>query len=262
MIKENKMSITVENKNMPVATASNAKQAVVSASQETNVTDVFRGLIDSNLENILEQVPSLDKDAFKRLALTAFRKNKQLQQCSLISVLECCVQSAQVGLEPNTTLGHAYVIPYGKEAQFQIGYLGLLELCYRTGEYASISAHAVYAEDEFEYELGLTPRLVHKPSDEPSGDPIRYYATFTRKDGGYGLYSMSRKQVLSHAEKYSKSYNPKYGTFSGPWKTHFDAMALGTCLKKALKYAQKTTDLAKSIAVEEHETIVVDAANG
>ena len=248
----------LENKNMPVATASNAKQAVVSASQETNVTDVFRGLIDSNLENILEQVPSLDKDAFKRLAITAFRKNKQLQKCGLMSVLECCLQAAQVGLEPNTALGHAYVIPYGSEAQFQIGYLGLLELCYRTGEYTSISAHEVYAEDEFEYELGLTPRLVHKPSDEPSGDPIRYYATFTRKDGGYGLYSMSRKQVVEYAKNYSKSYNSK----SSPWQIDFDSMARKTCLKKALKYAQKTTDLAKSIAVEEHETIVVDAANG
>ena len=251
------MSITVENKNMPVATASNAKQAVVNASEKTSVTDNFRGLIDSNLENILEQIPSIDKDSFKRLALTAFRKNKQLQQCNLMSVLECCVQSAQVGLEPNTTLGHAYVIPYGKEAQFQIGYLGLLELCYRTGEYTSISAHEVYSEDEFEYELGLTPRLVHKPCDEPTGNPIRYYATFTRKDGGYGLYSMSRKQVVDYASNYSKSYNSK----NSPWQTDFDSMARKTCLKKALKYAQKTTDLAKSIAVEEQETIVVEANN-
>ena len=72
------MSIVQNIKTMPVATASNAKKAVAMASEKTNIIDGFRGLIDSHLENIMDQIPSIDKDSFKRLAITAFRKNTQL----------------------------------------------------------------------------------------------------------------------------------------------------------------------------------------
>ena len=51
------------------------------------------------------------------------------------------MQSAQLGLEPNTNLGHAYLIPYydknsGKKiVNLQLGYMGLLDLAHRSGMY-------------------------------------------------------------------------------------------------------------------------------
>jgi len=40
-------------------------------------------------------------------------------------------------IEPN--LGQAYIIPYGKEAQFQIGWRGFYQLAMRTAQYKKIN---------------------------------------------------------------------------------------------------------------------------
>lgn len=52
-----------------------------------------------------------------------------------MSFLAALMNAAQLGLEPNTPLGQAYLIPYKNksvlECQFQIGYKGLIDLAYR-----------------------------------------------------------------------------------------------------------------------------------
>ena len=157
--------------------------------------------------------------------------------------------AAQLGVEPNTALGQAYLIPYNNhgnmEAQFQLGYKGLIDLAYRSGEVSIIQAHAVYANDEFEYELGMDPQLKHVPAKENRGEPIAYYAMFKTKDGGYGFEVMSVADVERHARKFSKSFG------NGPWKTNFDEMAKKTVLKKVLKYAPLKSDFVRGVAQDE-----------
>ena len=77
--------------------------------------------------------------------------------------------SAQLGLEPGT-LGYCYLVPYQNkktgqlEIQFQLGYKGILELVRRSGQVENIEARVVYEKDKFDFEYGLTPKLVHKPA--------------------------------------------------------------------------------------------------
>lgn len=191
---------------------------------------------------------AISPERFTRIALTAVRANPQLQACNHMSFLAALMQSAQLGLEPNTPLGQAYIIPYGTEAQFQIGYQGLLALAYRTGEYKAISAHAVYENDEFEYEYGLHPYIKHKPAKKPQGEPVYYYAVYHLQNGGYGFAVMSREEIEEHRNRYSPSWNKGK---SSPWKTNFDDMALKTVLKRALKYAPKTAEIAVAMAADE-----------
>lgn len=196
----------------------------------------------------------ISAERFSRIAMTAVRNNPALQNCNPMSFIAALMQSAQLGLEPNTPLGQAYIIPYGSEAQFQIGYQGLLTLAYRTGEYKTIYAHPVYAQDEFTYEYGLEESLVHKPSPEPSGAPIAYYAVYRLVNGGYGFAVMSRKEVEQHRDRFSPSW--KKGR--SPWGTDFDSMALKTVLKKCLKYAPKSVEFAAAISAD--ETVKLDIA--
>ena len=101
--------------------------------------------------------------------------------------------AAQLGLEPNTPLGQAYLLPYWNskanayECQFQLGYKGLLDLAYRSGEISVIQAHVVYSEDQFSYSFGLKPELKHIPASGERGEPVYVYAIFHTKDGGYGF---------------------------------------------------------------------------
>ena len=133
------------------------------------------------------------------------------------------------------------------ECQFQLGYKGLIDLAYRSGEVSVIQAHTVYENDVFEYELGMDPKLRHVPAKADRGEAVAYYAMFKTKDGGYGFEVMSVDDVQRHAQRYSKSY----GNGSSPWRSNFDEMAKKTVLKRALKYAPLKSDFVRGVAQDE-----------
>lgn len=194
---------------------------------------------------------SITPERFTRITLSALSSNPELQQCTPSSFLAAMMTAAQLGVEPNTPLGQAYLIPYfngrkqAKECQFQIGYKGLIDLAYRSGEVQSIQAHEVHLNDDFSYSFGLEPELHHVPAIRDRGAVIAYYAVWKGKDGGYGFEVMSREDVERHGDKFSKRYA------YGPWKNNFDEMAKKTVLKKALKYAPMKTELTYAAVADE-----------
>lgn len=211
---------------------------------------VMRDYVKKMSGAIEQALPTvITPERFIRMVFTALSTNPRLNSCTPDSFVGAMMTAAQLGVEPNTALGQAYIIPYNNhgtmEAQFQLGYKGLIDLAYRSGEISIIQAHTVYENDEFIYELGLDPKLVHKPATRDRGAPIAYYAMFKTKDGGYGFEVMSVDDARSHGMKFSKSYD------KGPWKTNFDEMAKKTVLKKVLKYAPLKSDFVRAIAQDE-----------
>ena len=202
---------------------------------------------------IKKALPSvITPERFTRMVLSALSVNPKLASCTPQSFLGAMMSAAQLGLEPNTPLGQAYLIPYNNhgtlEVQFQIGYKGLIDLAYRSGEVEVVQSHIVYTNDTFECEFGLEPKLIHKPADSDRGEPIKVYAIFKTKSGGYGFEVMSMDEVKKHAEKYSQAYNR--GSTS-PWQTNFEEMAKKTVLKKALKYAPLKSDFVRAVVQDE-----------
>ncbi len=196
---------------------------------------------------IQKALPSMvSSERFQRVALTAFSNNTKLQQCDPMSFIAAMMQSAQLGLEPNTPLGQAYLIPYGKQVQFQIGYKGLLELAQRSGKIKTLYAHEVRENDTFDIDYGLNQTLTHKPLLKGNrGEVIGYYAVYHLDTGGNSFIFMTKDEVLEHAKRFSKTYN------SGPWQTDFDAMAKKTVIKQLLKYAPLSIELQKATSMDE-----------
>ena len=148
--------------------------------------------IQSMQGEIKKALPSvITPERFTRMVLSAISVNPKLASCTPKSFLGAMMSAAQLGLEPNTPLGQAYLIPYNNkgtlEVQFQIGYKGLLDLAYRSGEVDIIQAHIVYENDTFECEYGLNPTLKHIPADSKKGEPVKVYAAFRTKTGGFGF---------------------------------------------------------------------------
>lgn len=226
--------------------AKKAEQQVAPAQQS------MMSLVRSMEGQIAKALPSvITPERFTRMVLTALSSTPQLNNCSPKSFLGAMMQAAQLGVEPNTPLGQAYLIPYRNhgnlECQFQLGYKGLIDLAYRSGDIISISAHEVCENDEFSYELGLEEKLYHKPALMGRGEVILYYATFKTKHGGCGFAVMSVDDVRAHMKKFSKATG---GSFS-PWSTNFDEMAKKTVLKKCLKYAPIKTDFVRAVSTDE-----------
>lgn len=229
--------------NMIQNAASASAQAVAKTKKPSSIQDyieVMKPAIQAALPSVMTP------ERFSRITLSALSANPKLKECTPQSFLGAMMTAAQLGLEPNTPLGQAYLIPFRNhgrmECQFQLGYKGLIDLSYRSGEVSIIQAHAVYENDDFQYELGLDPTLRHVPAKSNRGKPIAYYAMFKTKDGGYGFQVMSMEDVKSHAQQYSKSYG------NGPWQTNFDEMAKKTVLKKVLKYAPLKSDFVRGIS--------------
>lgn len=217
------------------------------------------GGVSSIKQLVMQMKPQIEKalpsvltgERFSRMVLTAMSTNPQLAECTPNSFLGAMMQAAQLGVEPNTPLGQAYLIPYRNhgqlECQFQLGYKGLIDLAYRSGEITSISAHEVCENDDFEYELGLNEKLRHKPALTDRGAVILYYAVFRTKAGGSGFAVMSVEDIKNHSKKYSKAASSSYS----PWSTNFDAMAKKTVIKQALKYAPIKTEFVRAVSTDE-----------
>lgn len=235
------MANKIQNQvNNQVATTNNGEKKTMQA------------YIKSMEGEIKKALPSvITPERFTRMVLSAISTNPKLGSCTPSSFLGAMMSAAQLGLEPNTPLGQAYILPYQNkgtlEAQFQLGYKGIIDLAYRSGEVEVVQAHIVYENDKFECEFGLEPKLTHIPADSDRGSAVKVYAMFKTKSGGYGFEVMSMDDVRNHAQKYSKAYSSSFS----PWSTNFEEMAKKTVLKKCLKYAPLKSDFVKAVVQDE-----------
>ena len=224
-------------------------QVATTNNNEQKTMQTYIKAMEGEIKKALPSV--LTPERFTRMVLSAISVNPKLGSCTPSSFLGAMMSAAQLGLEPNTPLGQAYILPYSNhgtlEAQFQVGYKGLIDLAYRSGEVEVIQAHIVYENDDFECNYGLEPTLKHTPASKGRGEPIKVYAMFKTKSGGFGFEVMSMEDVKFHASKYSKAY----GSSFSPWKTNFEEMAKKTVLKRVLKYAPLKSDFIKAVAQDE-----------
>lgn len=223
----------------------------------------FQSLLQKMKPQIEMALPKhVSPERLMRIAMTAYSSNAKLKECDSMSILASVMVASQLGVEVNTPLGQAYIIPYYNnktkrmEAQFQLGYKGLLDLAYRSGEYQVIYAMEVYENDEFDFAYGLDPFLTHKPAKKPQGEPIYYYAVYKTKNGGTNFRVWSREKIDSHAKKYSQAVQKG---LTSPWKTDYDAMAKKTVLKDLLKYAPLSIEIQQQLSND--ETIKKDIAS-
>ena len=213
--------------NMANVIKSQAAEVSASKGQKKSMKDLIT-VMEPAIKAALPSV--ITPERFCRIVTTALSRTPSLGDCTPASFLGAVMSAAQLGLEPNTVLGQAYLIPYRNrhtgqtECTFQVGYKGLVELAYRSGEVASIQAHAVKQGDEFSFEYGTSPALHHVPAMTGRGEAVAYYAVLTLKSGGYIFAVMSKDDVIEHMTKFSQAA----GKGASPWQTDFDEMACKT----------------------------------
>lgn len=210
-----------------------------------SISDLIKAM-EPEIKKALPEV--ITPERFTRMALSALNTTPKLKECTQISFLAALMNAAQLGLEPNTPLGQAYLIPYNnkgkQECQFQIGYKGMIDLSYRNPQMQVIQAQAVYEKDEFEYELGLHPKLVHRPTTEDRGEVTLFYGLFKLTNGGFGFEVMSKTDMDAYAKEYSRAFDSSFS----PWKSNYIGMAKKTVIKQVLKYAPLKADFQRALS--------------
>ncbi len=224
---------------------STSKQGMMVANQKS-----VAGLLKQMEAEITRCLPKhLTAERMTRIALTELRKTPKLQECEPMSFIAAIMQASQLGLEPGV-LGSCYLIPFNNKAKgivectFMPGYRGFIDLARRSGQIISLVSRAVYSNDVFEYEFGLTEKLTHKPSMDDPGELVAVYAVATLKDGGHQFDVMSRKQV-------DKIRDGSQGKNHGPWVTHYEEMAKKTVLRKLFKWLPCSVEMQKVVSLDE-----------
>ncbi|ABO54164.1 recombinase RecT [Burkholderia vietnamiensis] len=202
-------------------------------------------------------------DRMLKIALGALRTTPKLMECTVESLMGAVVQCSQLGLEPNTPLGHAYLIPFEKkkkvgnqwvtdkvETQIVIGYKGLIDLARRSGQVVSIAAHAVHEHDHFDYAFGLDEKLEHKPAMSARGRVIAFYAVAKLVGGGHAFEVMSAEQVNDIRDA-SQNYKFARDKEKTVWGQHYEEMGRKTVLRRLFKYLPVSIELASAAAIDD-----------
>ena len=223
-------------------------------------------LLKQKAGEIAKMLPKhLNAERLMKVAQIAATTTPALAKCDVASLVGAIGQCAQMGLEPNTVLGHAYLVPFNtrrKDAnggerwvnsvQVIIGYKGLIDLARRSGQIISIAAHEVCAADRFELVYGLDEKLNHTPAMGERGEVIGFYAVAKLKDGGHCFEFMSRHQVetirdgsqgFQQAKKYGKEA-------AHPWSAHFVEMGRKTVIRRLAKFLPLSVEFQTGVALD------------
>lgn len=208
--------------------------------------DPARNLLKSMEAEIRLALPSLVADeTWLRGALTVLKGNPKLLECDKLSLLASLMNAAQIGLDLTPALGQVYLVPFGRQVQFIIGYRGLMALAYRSGMVKAVEARAVYANDGFELSFGQDGHIKHTPLiSGDRGSVIGYYAIVTLDNDAMLYEYASKDRIIEHAKQYSKSFN------SGPWQTAFDSMAEKTMLRDVLYRSPLSVEIKGKLSQE------------
>lgn len=221
---------------------------------------------DAVKDQISKVVGGKDGQRFISSIISATQTNSTLQQCTNQSIVSAALLGEALKLSPSPQLGHFYMVPYDvktdkidpdtkkpvyiKQAQFQMGYKGYIQLAIRSGQYKKLNVMAV-KEGELEYFDPLNEDIkinlaVDKWDEREAAPTIGYYAFFELTNGFRKALYWSRGQMEAHALKYSPGYKKdrEKGWSYTFWSKDFDGMAFKTMLRQLIsKWGIMSIDL-------------------
>lgn len=222
------------------------KDAATGVTQRKKPANSFPEMLKQFLPEIKKALPQhLNGDRMARIAMTAFRRNPKLAECDPRSVFAAVIQASQLGLEPDT-LGRAYLVPYKGECQFIPGWKGLVDLMNRSGQ-GTVWTGASFKGDDFEYGLGDSPFVKHKPAGESHPDELQHaYAVGRTKAGGWPIIEVwTRQRLVKHRDRYNK-VGEKHYSFRD-WEMYCRKVVL----LQVLKYMPCSPELAAAIGLND-----------
>lgn len=201
----------------------------------------------SSIGKFLNPRYGITPEDFIETCIRAVKENPKLLQCDPKSLFGAVLLSAEVGLKPNTSLQHSFIIPYKGQAKFQIGYKGLIEIMYRNPRVKQITARAVFEKDEFDYGYGLTPFLTHKPARKEKGKLECVYATCLVDNEP--IFVVVEKAELDAIRGFSQTIQSSFSPYNNGTDVH-NWMEIKAGVKALSKLIPTSNNIEMAKAVE------------
>ena len=238
--------------------------------QKTGLTAYLTN--DAVKNQINNVVGGKNGDRFIASIVSAVQVNSDLQECTSPSILSAALLGESLKLSPSPQLGQYYMVPFRnnkkgcKEAQFQLGYKGYIQLAIRSGQYKKLNVLAIKEGELVRFDPlneEIEVNLIDDEEVREEAKTIGYYAMFEYTNGFRKAMYWSKKKMEAHALKYSKGYAAKKGyTF---WEKDFDGMAYKTMLRQLIsKWGIMSIDMQNAMESDMaviHEDVTKDYAD-
>lgn len=212
--------------------------------------DVYRPVIGKLLAGT-----GITEETFVAQIANACRATPALWQCEPATILGAALRAAQLGLAPNDVRNLCWIIPYKNQAQFQIGYGGVLELARRAVPGLKFDGRAVHPNDEFDVDFGKAEPLKHRPAvvcgKDRGGDAYAWYVRAVYPDGDVQIHVLDREGV-EHHRKFSKQPNGEM------WSKSYDAAALKSVVLDMKRWLPSSAQLVAAFAADDRVIHVDD----
>lgn len=221
----------------------NVNNSLVKGQQRLGLTAYLTQ--DAVKNQINSVIGGKDGQRFIASIVSAVQTNAMLQECTNQSILSAALLGESLKLSPSPQLGQFYMVPFNnrkegiKEAQFQLGYKGYIQLAIRSGFYKKLNVLAIKEGELVRYDPlneDIEVNLIEDDEIREQAPTIGYYAFFEYTNGFRKSLYWSRAKMEAHAKKYSQGFikDLKDGTAFTFWAKDFDSMAFKTMLRQII----------------------------
>lgn len=219
-----------------------------------NAIQLFTAEIERYQHKFADALPKhCEVSRFKRLTINAIAQNPRLLDADRNSLWIAVMNAAQLGLEPDPTLGHIYFIPRKGKVQMALGYKGLMHLAYRSEKVLSADAAIVVQGDAFEFQKGTDGYLRHTPAFKDignankSGAKVTHVWAMATLAGGHKEFDVMSVEEIDAIRKRSAADGKSFS----PWQTDWGQMARKTVLRRLFKLLPVSTEVQSAIGMDE-----------
>ena len=216
---------------------------------------------------------------FVSAIISAVAVNPALQECTPQTILSGALLGESLNLSPSPQLGQYYLVPFKDKknnctnAQFVLGYKGLIQLALRSGQYkrlnvVSVKEGELHSWNPITEEFSIIP--IEDEGERENAPTVGYLASFEYLNGFTKTIYWSKEKMIAHADCYSAAFSkestngryPKVSfadyeahnypakdewLYSSFWYKDFDGMAHKTMLRQLIsKWGVMSIDLQKA----------------
>jgi recombination protein RecT len=207
-----------------------------------------------------------EKEAEREIsyAMQIIIKNKELQKCSIESVMNSIVNGSRASVTLNPSLKLAYLIPRKGVACLDISYMGLITILKKSGGCKYIDAYVVFQDEDFSHNpasgvINHTPYYARTEAEQKKRIIIGCYSRAVLPSNDVVFCYMPYWEI----EKVKRMSEGSSSSFSA-WNTWEEEMVKKSVIKRHFKMLvsdSEAVEVVEALRIEEDNNPLVKSPN-